>query len=529
MRALRATSFFAVCACLLCAGALGVVSVFVPSTARAFTEPRTYYDAPQNGGGGGRFFTGSPAEGYGCSACHTGPAKTWPLEISGLPENGYVPGASYALRLRFDEFAAHAESLRADGEQASMGLVAELVSETGEGAGKLDLSPAMDADGRELCVVPKGQHASQLYTVRPGETTREQALHCEAESLGQRCIVSTRGCGASELRVTWTAPTQWQGPIWFAAGFVTTERVSGDPREDAVTEIKRVLLPAATMQRYSESALKAGCSVGGVRARPTESYLGWLMLACALLLVRGAARARRIACALATCAVFLGCRETPDPQFAAGESAGYPKAGLFTPGSTLGMLPPPVVVAGQDAGEGDDGRAEIEDAINEASGENRCVELAGDEGASGMLTISFGTATYGGFYEPENCGAVWIEDADRKYVATPEIWAGLRTRNIFIWGARRCAADSPDVIASATLSDHEMPHEVIWDGKDRQGRVVPNGQYVLNIEVTEDEFDYGRRTEVPFEWGAQAFTLQPEADVLGESVHDLTMVFTPAQ
>jgi hypothetical protein len=51
---------------------------------------------------------------------------------------------------------------------------------------------------------------------------------------------------------------------------------------------------------------------------------------------------------------------------------------------------------------------------------------------------------------------------------------------------------------------------------------------VLNIEVTEDEFDYGRRTEVPFEWGPDAFTLRPDAAELGESVHDLTLTFAPA-
>jgi hypothetical protein len=106
------------------------------------------------------------------------------------------------------------------------------------------------------------------------------------------------------------------------------------------------------------------------------------------------------------------------------------------------------------------------------------------------------------------------------------IWAGLRTRNLFIWDARRCRADRPDAISSATLEEHGKTLKAIWDGKDQTGKVVPNGTYVLNIEVTEDEFDYGKRAEVPFERTGEAFTLEPEDF---ESVINLKLTFTPGK
>src|SRR5262245_23122316 len=41
--------------------------------ARAFSDPTIYgkYPSQKLGGGGGRYFTGSPADGYSCSVCHT--------------------------------------------------------------------------------------------------------------------------------------------------------------------------------------------------------------------------------------------------------------------------------------------------------------------------------------------------------------------------------------------------------------------------------------------------------------------------
>lgn len=498
------------------------IALLHASTAYAFTEPRTYSDTPAHGGGGGRFFTGSPAEGYGCAVCHTGPGRTWPLSIEGLPDDGYEPGETYELVLRFEELSEHGRERREQGKvPPAMGLVAELLAENGVGAGKLTISPADEAEDGELCVLPPGQRATQLYRVRPGEPTREAGLACEASSLGQRCVMATLSCGASELRVRWTAPEQAQGPIWFSGGFVTAERATGDTKNDSVTAISEILLPKGASQDYATSTLESGCSAAPGRG----GALGWLAMLGLLVGfgIRRRARRRVLALALASLAL-LGCDE--DRTLSQSEYAAHPNTGLFAPGNLIGADPDALAAldASVDGGDGGKDTSAFDDAISEASGQDRCVERDGEPGVKGTLEIEFKTASYGGFYAPANCGAVWIEDEDGAYVATPMIWAGLRARNIFVWDARRCRADMPDAISSATLEEHGMLLHARWDGKDQTGAIVPDGSYVLNIEVTEDEFDYGRRLEVPFERGREPFTLTPDDS---ESVKGLKLTYTP--
>jgi len=504
---------------------LSLVTVLHASTAYAFTEPRTYFDAPSAGGGGNRFFTGSPAEGYGCSVCHTGPGRSWPLEMTGMPEAGYEPGETYELVLRFEELADHIREQREDGEvPAAVGLVAELVAENGVGTGKLEVTPATEAEDGELCVLPVGQRATQLYRVRPGETTRESGLSCEAESLGQRCVVATLSCGASELRVRWTAPENAQGPIWFSGGFVTAERAAGDAKNDSVLEFDEVLLPKGSSQDFATSTLESGCSAGGRPSRALGgSLLAWLGMLAVLALRRtarawraAAGSARRGLASLAAMALLAGCSDGDFPRFEESEYGSHPSAGLFTPGSLIGV-DWEALDAAVDGGDG--GTSEPEPNLNGGG----CIERDGG-GTAGELEIEFVTDTYGGFYEPANCGAVWIEDPEGGYVATPMIWAGLRTRNLFIWDARRCTEDRPDAISSATLEEHGKRHMATWDGKDQTQKVVPDGTYVLNIEVTEDEFDYGEHVQITFEKGPSAFTLEPDDTT---SVKNLKLTFTP--
>ena len=256
----------------------GLAVLAVPTPARAFTEPRTYFESTQNGGGGGRFFTGSPAEGYGCKVCHSG-SGTEPLHLEGLPTDGYVPGATYNIRLTWPELAKRHRALRMTQKKPpSLGLVAELISESGEGAGAIDIASGEKAADGELCVVPEGTQAAQLYAVRPGQETAEEGVRCEATKLGQRCLVAVVSCGARELRFRWTAPAKWQGPIWLSAGLVATDRVSGDPQGDSVTQLSEVVLPSASQSARYEARLHGGCSVGSVPARSPAFGVGLLLL-----------------------------------------------------------------------------------------------------------------------------------------------------------------------------------------------------------------------------------------------------------
>jgi hypothetical protein len=263
----------------------------LPAAARAFSEPRSYYDSAAEGGGGGRWFTGSPAEGYACSACHTG-GPSQPLHIEGLPGDGYVPGASYDLRIAWPEFAARAQILAQTpgAPGASMGLVAEFVTETGLGAGTIEIAAPAAAVPGELCSFPPDVRAAQLYLVKSGEPVDEQETRCEASELEERCLLAVADCGAQELRFRWTAPDSWQRSIWFSTGFVATEVSSDSPEADAVTERAIPLHPAASDSERYESRLAGGCSAGGRRlATSSRNDAGWALACMAALALRGRA------------------------------------------------------------------------------------------------------------------------------------------------------------------------------------------------------------------------------------------------
>ena len=226
----------------------------------------------------------------------------------------------------------------------------------------------------------------------------------------------------------------------------------------------------------------------------------------------------------ACAALLLACKtQDDDDAFLPIDRAEHPLAGLYAPGSTLGYVE---VATASDASTGglsaEEQRA-IEDSIAAADKEDRCAPPLAESGTPGALAITFTSDTYGGFYEPANCGAVWIEDEKGHYIATADVWAKMRLRNIFIWQGRRCKTDEPDVVSSATLETHEK-HEITWDGHDLSGGIAPDGPYVLNIEVTEDELNYGRRAQFPFEKAPKAATSKPSNT---ECVRGLVMTWMP--
>jgi len=79
---------------------VALLIALAPSAVRAYSDGASF-DAPAlTGGGGGRHFTGSSADGYSCAVCHgavSAPAPT----IDGLPTGGFESGVSYALLVRF--------------------------------------------------------------------------------------------------------------------------------------------------------------------------------------------------------------------------------------------------------------------------------------------------------------------------------------------------------------------------------------------------------------------------------------------
>ena len=101
------------------------------------------------------------------------------------------------------------------------------------------------------------------------------------------------------------------------------------------------------------------------------------------------------------------------------------------------------------------------------------------------LTFDFTTVTYRGRFGPKNIGAVWVVNPQNQFVKTLEVWAGIRANNLVNW-QRQTRANKVDAVSGATISNHRA-HQSRWDCRDMAGNVVPNGQYKMFVEFTEDD------------------------------------------
>src|SRR5687767_4603827 len=97
--ALRGGAIWSALAPALRGGAIWLLGgVLAAGTAHAYSAPEAYAELAYQGGGEGRWFTGSPADGFGCGVCHTPAAgqREYPLYVQGLPtERGYALAAQH--------------------------------------------------------------------------------------------------------------------------------------------------------------------------------------------------------------------------------------------------------------------------------------------------------------------------------------------------------------------------------------------------------------------------------------------------
>lgn len=222
----------------------------LPGTVQAFSDPASFSLTPVVAGGGGRYFTGSPSDGYTCKTCHSGgPAPK--ASVLGLPLSGYRPGGRYEVSIRWPA------------ELTKISLAVELTDEDGRAAGSLLLPPEDEIQAGELCEpVSEEILAAQLNEPSPG-----------------RQIINVPDCGSKSLRFLWTAPASDVGPVWFAGSMVLSDGES-DPFHDGVTDLSRIIdSPARASQTSGE------CGVTRVRAGGSALSVG-VVLALLALCVR---------------------------------------------------------------------------------------------------------------------------------------------------------------------------------------------------------------------------------------------------
>lgn len=229
VRAVCGGSAMRVCGCvalLLLAGS---------SRAYAFADLFRFNDAAAVGGGGGRWFTGSPAEGFGCDVCHDG-SRSEQIVVQGLPAS-YVLGASYEMSVSWPATSAHVTAL------------VELTDELGRGAGVVSIgdSPLTVA---ESCV--------------PVEDGTPAALVFADADLGLangRQLVGMQDCGGTQLHWRWTAPAVDVGTILFVGGLVEPDQQK-NAEGDRVAKFMHPIASESVAQRRAE--LTGNCAVAAI-------------------------------------------------------------------------------------------------------------------------------------------------------------------------------------------------------------------------------------------------------------------------
>jgi hypothetical protein len=282
----------------------------VASGARAYSSPDAYAELPEKGGGGGRWFSGSPAEGYGCAVCHSTAEgqRSFPLYVTGLPLEGYTVAEAREVVISWPEFSQRWRELKPDpmaplvpGQPVpAMGMTAEFVAESGKASGVIEIRGGT-ATPAEQCEVTRPnlqpRLGVKLYQVRPGvapfavKPDDNGTLRCEARHLGQRCIIALQSCGAEQTRFIWTPPPTQEGAIWFSAGFVTSEAVSRTPDDDGVYELSVPVVQADSGQSRHQDTLRGSCAVRAPgAARASASLLASIALVFAALVRRSSRR-----------------------------------------------------------------------------------------------------------------------------------------------------------------------------------------------------------------------------------------------
>jgi hypothetical protein len=226
-----------------------------PGAARAYSSFADYVRPIHEGGGGGRLFTGTPADGYGCKVCHRG-AQGAPLHIEGLPANGYQPGHSYPITLRWPATTPH------------VALMAELTDAAGRPVGSTALAPYASWEIGERCETAGGPPAADVCRVDAagGQCCRDLDPTRDSCSFpNERSVLWVLDCGSRHARMVWTAPPASAGDIWFSTEMVTSN-LQFDAIGDGVTSMRTLIRPAGVAKELRSAV--GGCgAVPGMRTR----------------------------------------------------------------------------------------------------------------------------------------------------------------------------------------------------------------------------------------------------------------------
>ena len=212
--------------------AIGLLALSIggrAAPARAFSDPERFMAPTHEGGGGGRFFTGSLSDGFTCAVCHRGGA-TPTVNIAGLPRTGFLPGQMVQVELSFGGLGNHS-------------LALEMVDDAGRDLG-LELLPEEQIAVTERCGAVQGARRASYLT-----------------QVGARRVLGLEACEARSVAFRFRTPQAARA--LFVASVLASDN-SATIEGDGVTEIAQSLFQDG---RSAAVASDSGCSA----ALPAQS------------------------------------------------------------------------------------------------------------------------------------------------------------------------------------------------------------------------------------------------------------------
>ena len=260
--------------------------------AHAYSSFGDYIAPIEEGGGGGKLFTGTPADGYTCDVCHRG-AEPSTLQIGGLPQGGYVPGQTYEITFQWPDAPLHVSEAPGGGEAITaprVALMAEFTDLAGTPAGTAALVPYVMWLESERCADGASPAADLCRVGEAPACCSEAAPDPNGCSFpGERSVLWMLECGARAARVRWTAPAQ-PVDVWFSASMLTSN-AGNDVDGDGVT-LRRQRLHAAGASDVRTQAF-GSCQVQALASPRAPNAGGYVLLLVLSSLGLWARRRRR--------------------------------------------------------------------------------------------------------------------------------------------------------------------------------------------------------------------------------------------
>lgn len=138
------------------------------------------------------------------------------------------------------------------------------------------------------------------------------------------------------------------------------------------------------------------------------------------------------------------------------------------------------------------------------------------------LEINFTTESPGGTFSPRHILAVWVENEDGSFVKTQLVFANARKQYLYTWNSSPANGNEIDAVTGATQTSHKT-YTVTWDCLDLEQNIIPSGNYILHIEMT-DRHNQGPLAEINFTIDENAFTLNPTDET---NFKDISLVYSP--